>query len=81
MATNRPMNGSTLNVMAVTMDANAHTDATNMNADDGGIGHARTQQGQDKDRSDKSFHNGSLSRSAHTPPSPVSAWMAMSLLR
>jgi hypothetical protein len=74
------MNRSTLNVMAVTMDANAHTDATNMNADDGGIGRARTQQGQRKNRSDKCFHGGSLSRNAHAPPSPVSAWMAMSLL-
>jgi hypothetical protein len=32
-------------VMAVTMDADAHTDATNMNADDCSVSHARTQQG------------------------------------
>jgi hypothetical protein len=80
MATNGPMNGAPLDVMAVTMDANAHTDATNMNTDDGGIGYARTQQGQGKNRRDKGFHDGSLSKNARLASSPVSAWMATSLL-
>jgi hypothetical protein len=32
-------------VMAVTMDADAYTNATNVNANDGSVSHARTQQG------------------------------------
>jgi hypothetical protein len=51
-------------VMAVTMDANAHADATNINADDGGVGRTCTQQGQGKNRSDEGFHNSSLSGDA-----------------
>jgi hypothetical protein len=45
-------------------NADAHTDATNMNADDSGVGRARTQQGQGKNRSDKCFHDSSLPRNA-----------------
>jgi hypothetical protein len=51
-------------VMAV--DADAHADGTNINTDDGGVGDARTQQGQGKNRSDKGFHNSSLSRDANS---------------
>ena len=63
-------------VMAVTMDANADTDATNMNADDGGVRRACTQQGEGKNRGDKGFHNESFSRNASSASFAVSAWMA-----
>ena len=48
----------------VVMGADADTDGTNMNADDGGVRRARTQQGQGKNRGDKGFHGDSLSRGA-----------------
>jgi hypothetical protein len=51
-------------VMAVTMDSDAHADGADINSDDGGVGDACTQQGQGKNRSDKGFHNDSLSRDA-----------------
>ena len=66
MVTNVP----TMRVMAVSMDAHADTDATNMNAHYGSVRRACTQQGQGKNRSDKGFHDNSLSRDAS------SAWFA-----
>jgi hypothetical protein len=57
MATNVMMT-----IMVAMTNADVHTDAANMNADDSGVGRARTQQGQGKNRSDKCFHSDSLSR-------------------
>jgi hypothetical protein len=51
-------------VMVVTVAADADTDGTNMNADDGGVRRACTQQGQGENRGDKGFHDDSLSRGA-----------------
>jgi hypothetical protein len=51
-------------VMVVAVAADADTDGTNMNADDGGVRRACTQQGEGKNRGDKSFHGDSLSRDA-----------------
>ncbi len=62
MAANGPMNGVALNVMAVPMHTDAHTDTANMNTDNGGVGCARAQQGQGKNRGDQGFHRKSLSR-------------------
>jgi len=51
-------------VMAVTVDAHADTDATNLNAYYGSVGRACAQQGQGKNRGDKGFHDSSLSGDA-----------------
>lgn len=61
-------NGAALNVMAMPMDTDAHTDTTNMNTNNGGVGHARTQQGRGKNRGNQCFHRKSLSRAASPPP-------------
>jgi hypothetical protein len=53
-------------MIMMAVDADAHADRTNINADDGGVGGARTQQGEGKNRSDKGFHNSSLSRDANS---------------
>jgi hypothetical protein len=54
----------TIMMMVVTVAADADTDGTNMNADDGGVRRACTQQGQGENRGDKGFHDDSLSRGA-----------------
>jgi hypothetical protein len=51
-------------VMIMTMGADADADGANMNTDDGGVRRACTQQGEGKNRGDKSFHGDSLSRGA-----------------
>jgi hypothetical protein len=59
-------------VMAVTMDAHADTDATNMNADYGSIDRAYTQQGQGT----------VLFRGMRVSPlSPTPAWMTVAVVR
>jgi hypothetical protein len=50
-------------MVTVTVDANAHADATDMNADDGGVS-GRTQQRKGKNRGEKGFHRNSLSNGA-----------------
>ncbi len=49
-----------MTVVMTMSDANAHTDATNMNADYGGISNTRPQQGKGKNRGDEGFHNHSF---------------------
>jgi hypothetical protein len=64
-------------VMVVTVAADADTDGTNMNADDGGVRRACTQQGQGKNRGDKGFHD-NLFQGVRVPPlSPTPAWMTV----
>lgn len=65
-------------VVAVTVDADAQADAPNVNTDNGCIRGA-AQQGERENRGDQSFHENCLSRGANLPPSPVAAWMALSL--
>ncbi len=66
-------------IVVMAVDANAHTDATDMNADNGSVRGASAQQGEGENRGNESFHDGSFGERA-TPPVPNSAWIAYSLL-
>ncbi len=47
-------------VMAVAVGANAHADATNMDANNGSVGCAGAQQGERKNRGNEGFHSGTF---------------------
>jgi hypothetical protein len=47
-------------VMIMSVDADTHADATDMNADDGSIRRTCTHQGERKNRGNEVFHDGSL---------------------
>ena len=44
-------------VMAMSVDADTHADGAHMNADDGGVRRAGTQQGERKNRGNEGFHD------------------------
>ena len=67
-------------MIVMAMDADAHANATNMNADNGSVRRAGTQQGEGENRGNERFHGESFVERA-SPLSPHSAWMAVPLVR